>query len=92
MPEALTIWKYQLTIQDEQLVEMPLGSSILAVAEQDGTLCLWARVNPEGVPVNRKIYIRGTGHPLPKGPIEYIGTVVSAGGRLVWHILDGGNL
>lgn len=83
------VWKFELAIDDEQKVPMPEGAELLHVAEQYGKIALWARVIPTGQPVaNRVILMRGTGHPIWTQP--YVGTVVTAGGALVWHVFDGG--
>lgn len=88
---AMTIWKYPLRLTDVQSIEMPLGAEIIAVAEQYGALCLWAWVNddPDAKQVKRQIAIVGTGNPAP-GYHEalHIGTVVTAGGSLVWHVFE----
>lgn len=85
------VWKYTLTIDDEQEIVMPEGAELLHVAEQHGQLALWARVIPTGQPnVRRVILIRGTGHPIWTQP--YVGTIVAAAGVLVWHVFDGGEV
>lgn len=82
-----TVWKYALEITDEQHVVMPWGAELLHVAEQNGKIALWARVITAQPEVRRLILIRGTGHPIDFQP--YVGTVVTAHGRLVWHVFDG---
>lgn len=83
------IWKYELRIADEQILEMPEGAELLHVAEQHGTLNLWARVIPTGQDIERRvILIRGTGTPIWSQ--RHIGSVLTAGGDLVWHVFDGG--
>lgn len=85
------VWKYALEITDEQQIDMPEGAELLHVAEQYGTLTLWARVIPTGQPVvKREIIVRGTGHPI--WTQAYVGTVVTAAGALVWHVFDGGEV
>lgn len=82
------VWKYELEISDEQVVEMPQGAELLHIAYQYGKLALWARVIPNaGLPIERRvILVRGTGHPIWTQP--YVGTVLT--GALVWHVFDGG--
>lgn len=82
------VWKYELRIDDAQVVEMPSDADLLHVAEQNGHLCLWARVIPTGQrPERRKILIRGTGAPIWQQ--DHVGTVLMDNG-LVWHVFDGG--
>lgn len=83
------VWKFTLRIDDEQLVPMPKDADLLHVADQYGQLALWALVIPTGQPeVKRRILIRGTGAPIWSFP--HVGSVVTAGGSLVWHVFDGG--
>lgn len=82
------VWKFTLAIEDEQHVPMPQDSQLLHVADQYGHLALWALVEPYEPSVKRRILIRGTGHAIYGHP--HVGTVVTAGGSLVWHVFDGG--
>ena len=82
------VWKFPLMIEDSQVVPMPADADLLFVAVQYEQLCLWARVIPTSEIVSREIIIRGTGHPIWQQP--YIGSVVTGGGSLVWHVFDGG--
>lgn len=85
------VWKFDLEIMDDQAVEMPEGAELLAVADQYGSfrdLTLWARVDPDAEPERRVILICGTGHPVGDEP--HVGSVITAGGALVWHVFDGG--
>lgn len=82
------VWKFPLAPVTEQAVVMPAGAEILHVDEQDGRVCLWALVDPDASLVEKLISIRGTGEPIDaewKGP-RHIGTVLTAGGQLVWHV------
>lgn len=80
------IWKYPLVITGIQSVSMPLAAKILSVANQDGTMCLWALVNPSCAPQERVIKIVGTGSPMPREPSEFIGTVLH--GPHAWHVFE----
>ena len=80
-----TIHKYLLPIDDTIAVKMPRAARPMAVAEQDGSLCLWAQVETEDVLTEHLFVIRGTGHPLRGNEGPYIGTVVMSYG-LVWHV------
>ncbi len=80
------IHKYTLRITDEQAVELPHGSEILSVQEQDGELVFWAIVPVTRVKITHTFSIYGTGFKITnKSNIEvYLGTVKI--GRLVWHV------
>ena len=82
-----TIWKYELEITDRQTILMPGGAKILAVGDQDGTLCLWAECDPGNLGLDRVIAIVGTGHPMPgMGRPVHIGTVLMP--PFVWHVFE----
>lgn len=84
------IWKYQLKVADESVVEMPEDAQILTVQVQNGESCLWAIVDPNAKPKPRKIYMYGTGaiKDCDKIARRYIGTVQHHGGSLVFHVFE----
>lgn len=82
---ALRIFKYPLVITDEQTFEVPGRFEPLSVHEQDGTLTMWAEVDPDVPPMLTKVWIAGTGHPLPDQLAPFVGTVPMSDG-LVWHV------
>lgn len=84
---ALTVWKFPLEITDVQDIAMPAGAQILTAAEQRGVLCLWAIVDPARPNLLMRVTIVGTGHTAPgEDEADYIGTVLTSGGDLVWHV------
>ena len=85
----MTIWKYDLRLVDVQNVRLPVAAKILAVQVQRGVPRLWALVDPGAPEENRRIAIRGTGHPIDMAG-EYIGTFQVEGGALVFHVFEGG--
>jgi hypothetical protein len=90
----LAVWKFVLLLDDEVVVEMPYGAKLLHVASQFGdpaVVTLWALVKPTARPAHRRIFIRGTGHSISaEESRDYVGTVIVADGRIVWHVFDGG--
>ena len=80
-----TIWKYELKIKDEQVIDVPFNAIPLFVAEQDGSLCLWAEVDTEKSKTSRFISIAGTGHPVNDLTRYYVGSALMKNG-LVWHV------
>lgn len=82
----MTIWKYTLSVTNEQKISMPSGAQLLTVQLQGGMPCLWALVNPAAPQVERKIRIHGTGHEVQGG--EYVETF--QWGPLVFHVFDAG--
>jgi len=82
-----TIWKFEVPILDEFTLRMPEGAKVLSVGEQWGTLVLWALVDPTAECVDKRFAVRGTGHPTHDLSAEdYIGTAITGGGSLVWHV------
>jgi hypothetical protein len=80
------VWKFPLPISDRVTVEMPAGAQVLAVQEWNNAPCVWALVDPEAPSQNRFFKIVGTGYALPPLAGEYLGTVQTHGGQLVWHV------
>lgn len=83
-----TIYKFELEITDDQTIDLYQDYYYLGVAEQNGTLCLWALVDTESAKVPMKIRIFGTGHPFREEANEYLvplGSVVMREG-FVWHV------
>lgn len=91
----MKIFKYEiemqsveLVIKDEQKIVMPRGAMVLHVGMQNGRICLWAQVNPDDEPMERRFIIHGTCHEnLPEAtPLTHIATVMD--GSFVWHVFD----
>jgi hypothetical protein len=81
----ITVWKYQLEAEDEQAIEMPVGAEILWFGYQNGTCCIWARVNTTSDLENRHFSVRGTGALNATG--KYRGTAFFPNG-LVFHLFE----
>lgn len=81
------IWKYELRITNRQKVQLPACARLLSVANQRGTLCLWAQIDPDNATiVERDIEIIGTGNPMPVARRVFLGTVVID--PFVWHVFE----
>jgi hypothetical protein len=83
----ITIYKYPVSLVDEQDIMMPLGAEILTIQTQNGEICLWAKVDPELPKVPHRVLCRGTGHAC-RGVGRYLSTVQLAGGDLVFHFFS----
>lgn len=95
------VYRYPLTIVDEQVVSMPEGATILSVARREGQrdvvvgvgshepVEMWALVDPDAPPRDRRIRIAGIGHPLTDtDALTHLGTVQIAHGQLVFHVFE----
>lgn len=85
------VWKWEIGIDNEQYLAMPLGAELLDVQVQAGEPCLWALIDPEAATVKRCIQTRGTGH-LAEGMGPYVGTYQLMQGDLIFHVFDGGEV
>lgn len=83
------IFKYELSIEMVQTIEIPKDALITSIQEQHGKLCVWALVDDSHEMENRTFYIYGTGHSIKSHcELEFIDTVQMQGGTLVWHIFE----
>jgi len=65
---------------------LPHGFMVRHVADQMGTTCLWAEVDPKAPTVLYRIHRIGTGDDVPEGGVVYyLGTTLEAYGQYVWH-------
>jgi len=83
-----TIYKYELELTDDPVIEMPFKANVLSVGVQGNKIVVWAEVDTALSKQPRQFYIRGTGHPLDGTEKRFLGTVLYAGG-LVWHVYEG---
>ncbi|AZB23614.1 hypothetical protein EG339_02740 [Chryseobacterium bernardetii] len=81
-----TIYKYQLNTIGKQIITMPIDSEIISLQTQFGSPCIWAKVDDEKPVYDRTILTFGTGHPLPEGNIEFIGTYQIS--EFVFHVFE----
>ncbi len=84
------VWKYPLEILDEQAILVPAGTKFLSLLEQNNIPTLYFLVNDgeEDMEII-SVSIRGTGHPVEREMSkvsQYIGSVSTCGGQLIWHI------
>lgn len=82
-----TIHKYPIQIADEQPVEMPICAKVLSVQVQGNQVCLWAEVDTNRIAETRRVFIFGTGRPIPSSlDARYVGTFQIQDGALVFHV------
>lgn len=95
------VWKYELPLDRNILLNMPQHAELVAVHNQrtqvagdtgwrdENVPTVWALVDTARPMVTRRLYVVGTGHEAPE-PFEakYVGTAVC--GAYVWHVFDGG--
>lgn len=84
------IFRYEVPV-DDQWHEIDLTGPIVYVALRDPSVVEFWAWHTDGPAVTSEFRVFGTGHPLPAGPLTYRGSVVTAGGHLVWHLMEGGS-
>lgn len=84
----MTIWKYKL--QPVCDIVMPVDAEILTVAEQNGGVCSWAKVNPNAVAVQRRRFVSyATGETFCEDRnMRFIGTVTMPPAGFVFHVFE----
>jgi hypothetical protein len=85
---AKVIYKYPLTINTNQFLNLPKGAKILTVQLQSNIPYIWALVDPKEETGEVPIYMVGTDISFPNPvSLEYIGTVQIVEREVtVWHI------
>lgn len=83
---ANTIWKFRLLQVVQQAVSLPAGARLLHVGVQDNCWTLWALVDPSAPHELRQLRTVGTGHPIPEGAFDYLGTFQDP--PRVWHLFE----
>jgi len=87
-----TVWKFELTINNEVEITMPRFARILHIDTQGLTrpffrVLVWALVDPTELTETVKFRIAGTGHEIHnENNLSYIGTVMFLDGALVFHV------
>jgi hypothetical protein len=82
----MLIYKYPLTANHIQYVNMPRGAKVLAVASQGSIPTIWAEVDPEAPMEIRSFCTCVTGGEAPGSAWKYIGTYQS--GWFVGHLYE----
>lgn len=81
------IWKYEVPLVDEPIIEMPEGAQVLALAVQHDEPHIWVLCDDTAQLVPYRFRLVGTGHPAAGlDSHSHLGTVVFPGGALVLHL------
>jgi hypothetical protein len=82
------VFKYPLpALGVVQEITMDAEAKLLHIAEQGGTICMWAEVTMPRATAVRRFIVVGTGHPFDFSG-TYVGTVLVMGGAFVWHVYE----
>ena len=86
---ARMVWKVPLT-DPVEVVRLPLGAWTVHVAQQDPERpwpTVWVEVDPDQPEIDVMFQVVGTGQPIATGA-HHVGSVLTAGGALVWHVYE----
>ena len=85
----VTVWKYPLTFEDRQVLDLPIGARVLHFGNQREVPCIWVEVVSECWETAQRVFrLAGTEHDLGIEKREYVGSVIFAGGDLVFHLYE----
>jgi len=83
-----SIYRYEVDIDDQWHTHDLTGPVVHVDSRRLDVVEFWA-VHTEGLPVaERRFRVYGTGQPITE-PCRHVGTVITAGGALVWHLMEG---
>jgi hypothetical protein len=77
------IYKYPI---DTETILLPVGAEILHIGLQNEIPFIWAIIDHTEEDSEIRLFVFGTGHPLPANPMEFIQTLICMEGKLVIHI------
>jgi hypothetical protein len=73
-PSGVTIFKYQMPVQEHFTMKLPKGAEIIRVADQGGMFWMWAIVHPQAPDEERRFHAVKTGGDVPADmTLNYIG-------------------
>ena len=71
----LTVWKYQLEVEDNQTIHVPGKADPLCMQVVNEHPCIYWLVDPDAAPVEVEVITHGTGHPADDVlGAQYVGT------------------
>ncbi len=90
----ITIWKYEIPIEEHFSIEMQKRAIILSVQCQKGVPTIWCLVATDTELETREFRLYGTGHDLKNKNIDalkgiywvFVGTFQMLDGDLVYHL------
>lgn len=83
-----SVWKFPLRVEDEQTIEVPVGTEPLKAEMQNGELCLWMLVDTDVSFCRKKVLVFGTGHKVNDtiDRSDYVDSFMMHNGALVFHV------
>jgi hypothetical protein len=89
-PKKQTIWKYNLQVTEEHILQIPEGSQILSLQLQGTQPVLWVLVDESRLPLKRRMYTYSVGKQLTPPPAgqTYVGTY-QLSPTMAYHVFIG---
>lgn len=81
------ICRYEVPV-DDQWHPHDLSGQVLHVSARNPRIVEFWALNDGGPAVRREFRAFGTGQPLPEDAWRHAGSVIVAGGALVWHLME----
>ena len=81
------IWKFDVEVENEFTIMMPVGSRILSVRLQNGEPKIWATVNADAAMEERTFTVIETGDTVNAG-LKFVGTFMLSEDRFVGHLFE----
>ena len=84
-----TIYKYPIVLDLERpiVVSMPAVAQVVLIDSQHDQAFLWAMVNPDSPPVERRFRLIGTGQPIPGGH-DHVASFLVNDGAFTCHLFE----
>jgi hypothetical protein len=86
----LTVYKYEIPLEDDFAIELPMGAKILTFQSQRDVPYVCALVDPAAPLFKRQFRLAGTGHPIEHDEknLRHVGTAQFRGDTLVFHLFE----
>ena len=87
----MRVWKYKLTYNTRQVLELPIGSKVLSFQSQKEQPVIWVLVEadePDALCESHTFILLETGQCFSESSLVYIGTAQFYGGDYVLHLFE----
>jgi len=87
---SVAIHRYEVPVDDRAHVIALRGSIVHVWCRDPEVVEFWAFDDASVPKDSRSFRVFGTGQPLPQGQLgaRYVGTAITPGGALVWHLCE----
>lgn len=81
---------HNLEITHRQVLEIQgVCLSVAPNPSSEGHISLWTLQEDRYIPTEKEFFLIPTGHPMPPGHVNYVGTVIDPEeSGLVWHVFE----